>query len=85
MGVASPAFHIIAQGMQHVEVPSGPSARDVKQPALLLNLISVAGGHVAGKDSVGNVDHVYHIPFASFGRMDGAHGEPVVILRGRSC
>ena len=26
-----------------------------------------------------------HIPFASFGRMDGAYGEPVIILRGRSC
>ena len=59
--------------MQHVEMFSGPRARDVKQSALLLNLISVAGGHVAGKDSVGDVDHVDHIPFASFGRMDGAH------------
>ena len=70
--------------MQHVEMSSGPRARDVEQPAFLLNLISVAGGHVAGKDSVGDVGHVHHVPFASFGRMDGAHGEPVIILRGRA-
>ena len=70
--------------MQHVEMSSGPRARDVEQPAFLLNLISVAGGHVAGKDSVGDVGHVHHVPFASFGRMDGAHGEPVIILRGGS-
>jgi hypothetical protein len=63
---------------------SGPRACHVKQPALLLNLIRVAGGHVAEKDTVGGVDHAHHIPFASFDRMDGAHFEPVIILRGRS-
>ena len=46
----------------------GPRARNVKQPALLLNLISVTGGHVARKDTVGDMDHVHHIPFASFGQ-----------------
>jgi len=39
------------------------------------NLIGVARGHIAGKDSVGDVDHVHHIPCASFGRMNGVHGE----------
>ena len=51
-----------AQRMQHVEMLSGPRARDVKQPALLLNLISVAGGHVAGKNSVGDMDYVHPHP-----------------------
>ena len=70
--------------MQHVEMLFGPRARNVKQPALLFNLISVAGGHVAGKDTVGDMDLIHHVPLASFGRMDGAHREPVIILGGRS-
>ena len=63
---------------------SGPGERDVEQSSLLLESVAAGERHVGGEVAVGGVDQVDGVPFETFGGVDGAEDEVVVVELGRA-
>src|SRR4051812_12608674 len=76
-----PFLHVIAQREYDFEEILRARERDIEQPTLFVDLLSVAGGHVGWNVPVGGVDHVHDIPLATLRGMNRREDEIILLAQ----
>ena len=72
---------VISQRCVDVQMAPSPGQSHIKEPPFLIDALRRASRHVGRKRTVGGMDEVHHVPFATLRRVDGRQCEPVVVQR----
>ena len=70
---------VVAERDVNGECVAGAGEGDVEEAASFLEPFGAGAGRVGGEVAVAGADHVHGVPFESFGGVDGAEDQVVVV------